>query len=289
VPRNDSTTSLDGWFGITRIHRLATRFFAGVGLPIDAIWQASDMFPAERKYPHAFCIGIDNPSDVRVLCNLDSTRRWMETTLHEFGHAVYNKGIDEQLPFLLRNPAHTFITEAVAMFFGRQSRDATWLESLAGVPQDRAVAADSEQREAQLVFIRWALLVTRFERALYRDPDADLNTLWWELSEQLQGLRRPEGWDAPDWAAKIHLACFPVYYQNYILGELLASQFQVALQDELGTDERGHGVVVQNRAVGTFFGGLFELGQSLPWQQTVRRITGQQLQAECWVGQFVAD
>ena len=31
---------------------------------------------------------------------------------------------------------------------------------------------------------------------------------------------------APDWAAKIHLAVVPVYYQNYLYGELFASQLE---------------------------------------------------------------
>ena len=28
----------------------------------------------------------------------------------------------------------------------------------------------------------------------------------------------------PDWATKIHIALYPCYYHNYLLGELLASQ-----------------------------------------------------------------
>ena len=31
---------------------------------------------------------------------------------------------------------------------------------------------------------------------------------------------------APDWAAKIHIATNPVYYHNYMLGEMMASQLQ---------------------------------------------------------------
>jgi hypothetical protein len=45
-----------------------------------------------------------------------------------------------------------------------------------------------------------------------------------ELFAEVQGLRRPAGRTAPDWATKIHLAAAPVYYQSYLLGELLASQ-----------------------------------------------------------------
>ena len=80
------------------------------------------------------------------------------------------------------------------------------------------------QRASLLVFARWVLVVTHFERELYADPDADLDTLWWDLVERFQLVRRPEGRHAPDWAAKIHLAVVPVYYQNYLYGEMFASQ-----------------------------------------------------------------
>ena len=276
VPRPVDGRKLDPWFRSQSIGRYAQSFYRGIGLPIEGIWARSDMMPRDGKYPHAFCIGIDNPDDVRVLCNLDSTARWMETTLHEFGHAVYNAGISRELPWLLREAAHTFVTEAVAMYFGRLARNKNWLAQVARVPDELAEQAESARAEAQLVFVRWALVVTRFEQAMYQDPDQDLDTLWWDQIEQLQGLRRPAGWAGSDWAAKVHIACYPAYYQNYLLGELLASQFGAVV---------GPGVV-GNREVGAFFSRLFALGQSLPWEQTVEQACGAPLSAEHWVAEF---
>ena len=40
---------------------------------------------------------------------------------------------------------------------------------------------------------------------MYGNPDQDLNKLWWDLVEKYQEIRRPEGRDAPDYAAKIHI------------------------------------------------------------------------------------
>ena len=54
---------------------------------------------------------------------------------------------------------------------------------------------------------RLAMVMTHFERALYQDPEQDLNTLWWDLVEEFQGVRRPEGRHAPDWASKISIRC----------------------------------------------------------------------------------
>ncbi len=282
VPRPNEGRTLDPWFRPQSIGRFAKGYYRGIGLPIEALWDASDLMPRDGKYPHAYCIGIDNPTDVRVLCNLDTTARWMETALHEFGHAVYNAGIDPELPFLLREPAHTFVTEAVAMFFGRLARNEDWLATVAKVPRERAAQAAARLAENQLVFARWALVVTRFEQAMYADPTADLDAVWWDLVGQLQGLRRPDGWAGGDWASKVHIACYPAYYQYYLLGELLASQFTAALA------ERGIGSTVGVAEVGAFFSELFAGGQRHRWDAAVQRLTGEKLSARHWVAEFAA-
>lgn len=285
VPRHDVGRSTDLFFTLRAIKKNTRGFYRSIGLPIDDLWTVADLLPRDGKSPHAFCIGIDNPSDVRVLCNLDATSRWMETSLHEFGHAVYNAGISEDLPWVLREAAHTFITEAVAMFFGRLPKTRPWLENVAGVPASIAAHAQAALAEAQLVFARWVLVVTNFERELYRDPRQDLESRWWELVEDIQGLRRPDGWDAPDWASKIHLACYPVYYQNYLLGELLASQFRAAIARRTGQEE-AEATYAGRPEVGAFFAGLFSDGQKQRWDDAVRSHTGWPLQPDHWVRQF---
>lgn len=286
VPRSGPSSNVDAFFTLRSIKTHTLEFYRGIGLPVDTLWRAGDLLPRDGKSPHAFCIGIDNPTDVRVLCNLDGTARWMETALHEFGHAVYNAGISPDLPWLLRDAAHTFITEAVAMFFGRMVKSAPWLEQVAGMSTAMAERAAARQREAQLVFARWAMLVTYFERAMYADPEQDLDAAWWTLAEGIQGLRRPDGWRGADWASKVHVACYPAYYQNYVLGELLASQFRAVLADRTGQSPSEEPVIARTPEVGAFFNELFGLGQRLPWARTVTMHTGAPLDARHWVEQF---
>jgi len=42
----------------------------------------------------------------------------------------------------------------------------------------------------------------RFEKAMYENPDQDLNKLWWNLVQQYQMITPPEERNAPDWASK---------------------------------------------------------------------------------------
>ena len=80
-----------------------------------------------------------------------------------------------------------------------------------------------------LIFSRWCQVMLRFEKSMYEKPEQDLNKLWWDLIEKYQLLQRPEGRDEPDYASKIHIVVAPVYYHNYMMGQLFASQVHHAI------------------------------------------------------------
>jgi peptidyl-dipeptidase A len=288
-PPHTGAVDLDAVFAGQDIEALSVRTFDGLGLDIRPILARSDMLERPGKDQHAFCTHIDRATDdVRVLCNLRPDARWMETSLHEFGHAVYDAYFAPELPYLLRAPAHTNTTEAIAMLMGRLTRDAAWLRAVRGLSADEAAAlaepARDEERVKQLVFVRWALVMTHFERALYADPRRpDLNALWWDLVERFQLVRRPPGRDAPDWAAKLHLAIAPVYYHNYALGELTASQIRAAIARAVPGGE-----LVDNPQAGDFLRDrLFALGASHPWNETLALLSGERLTPRFFAQDFV--
>ena len=215
------------------------RYFADLGHDVDAMLARSDLVSRGRgKDQHAFQLTIDRADDIRILCNIAPTPRWLETTLHELGHAVYDHGIDRGLPWLLREHSHTFTTEAVAMLHGRlRARPTSSSSGSPGVSPDvaRHPANGAAARRDLLVFAAWVQVMARFERALYADPRPDLVATWWDQVERYQRLRRPDGIGPGDWAAKIHLTVAPVYYHNYLLGQMTASQLEATIARELGT------------------------------------------------------
>lgn len=154
----------------------------------------------------------------------------MSTQLHELGHAVYDKFLDyDHTPYILREPAHTFTTEAIAMMFGRFASNPQRMQDMLIISSDeKTKIADScfrTIRLEQLIFSRWMQVMYRFEKHMYADPDQDLTTLRWDLVEKYQLLKRPpQRIGSADRASKIHIACYPCYYHNYMLGEVLASQ-----------------------------------------------------------------
>jgi peptidyl-dipeptidase A len=276
-----AAVDLDSRFADVDLEALTVRTYEGLGLDVRGIVDRSDLQPRDKKNQHAFCIDIDRAGDVRVLCNNVANERWMETMLHEFGHGVYFDRVDRSLPWLLRT-MHPLSTEGVAMLFGRLVHDPAWLRTIAGFASADVDALSTQLADARraqlLVFARWVLVMTNFERALYANPDDDLDAYWWDLVERYQQVRRPDDRNRPDWAAKIHIASAPVYYQNYLYGELVASQ----LQDALG----GHGALVDNPDTGTrLVERFFRPGASLRWDHLMEHATGTPLSA----GAFAAE
>jgi peptidyl-dipeptidase A len=273
-PPVTGAADLDAVFADRDLTALTVRTYEGLGLDVAPVVAKSDLYPREHKNQHAFCIDIDREGDVRVLCNVTASERWMETMLHEFGHGTYFAEVDRSLPWTLRS-MHSLTTEGVAMLFGRLARDPEWLTTVAGADRDdidqRAAALDDARRAQLLVFARWVLVMTNFERGLYADPDGDHDTRWWDLVERYQLVRRPPGRNAPDWAAKIHLAVTPVYYQNYLYGELVASQLDATLRRE-------HGGIVDRPAAGrALVERFFRPGAALRWDALVESATGEPL------------
>jgi len=287
APSAGGIADLDAYFRDLDPVALARDFFAGIGLPVDEVLARSDLYEREGKDQHAFCIDLDREGDVRVLCNMRPNEKWASTILHELGHAAYDRYVPRHLPFFLRTISHTLSTEAIAMYMGRLTRDPAWLREVpaATLRPGEARDVEAQQRAAMLVSTRWMLVMAYFERELYRDPDrADLNGLWWDLVERLQLIRRPEGRDAPDWASKIHLSLSPVYYHNYLLGELMASQISAAARRGVpeGRSIAGHpqvGAFLRER--------IFGPGASLDWNELLVHATGEPLSPRSFVEEFV--
>jgi peptidyl-dipeptidase A len=255
---------------------LARRTFDGIGLETGPILERSDLFPRDGKSQHAFCIDIDREGDVRVLANVEHDSYWADTMLHELGHGVFDLGFDRSLPWLLRE-AHLTVTEAIAIMMGALAQESSWLRDVAGLDAREAAALDvglRHRRAAEsLVFVRWVLVITNFERALYADPETDLSRVWWELVSRHQLLTPPEGRHEPDWAAKIHVASAPVYYHTYLYGRLVATQLRAALERDAG------GLVGRSEAGDFLAERVFRPGQSIRWDQLVEQATGERLTA----------
>jgi len=280
-----SALNYDTLFAGRDLVQLALQTYDGLGMEVRPILDRSDLFEREGKDQHAFCTHIDREGDVRILCNLKPTLRWMETLLHELGHAAYDAYIPKNLHWVLRSFPHILTTEAMAMLMGALTLDPEWHQQMLGAsPQDAAHIGDISARRfrlEELIFARWVMVVVNFERLMYEDPSRDLNRLWWELVEKYQLLKKPEGRETmPDWATKYHIALAPAYYQNYLLGRMMSLQWTDWLQ-------RNVGGIVGRPAAGEFFRErIFAPGSTLHWNDALEHATGEKLNPDYFVRKF---
>src|SRR5262249_33557090 len=120
------------------------------------------------------------------------------------------------------------------------------------------------RRTHVLLFARWVLVMTHFERGLYANPDGPHDERWWDLVERYQLVHRPDQRHAADWAAKIHIAAAPVYYHNYLYGELVASQLTAAFGGLVNDPDGGRALAKK----------LFAPGATRSWNRLLEDASG---------------
>jgi len=279
------TQELDQLVAGVDISKASVDFYRNMGIDVSPILARSDMFERPGKNQHAFCINIDRTGDVRTLNNVTDSMRWLETVLHELGHAIYELGFDPHLPWLLREPPHMIPTEAMALFAGRQAYRYDSLGRLVGSEADKEALrrkAELSLRRRELIFSRWVLVMTAFESELYRNPTQDLNSLWWQLVEKYQKIHPPKNRQGKwDWATKYHIGLAPVYYFSYLLGEMFASAIQESLAIEAGSS------ALSSEKAGRFLKDkLFQPGNKMSWSELIAHVTGKPLNSDAWIREF---
>jgi peptidyl-dipeptidase A len=277
---------LDKFYENTDLIEKANLFYNGIGLSVDNILMASDLFPAAKKSQLGFTSDIDREGDIRILLNLDKSHYSMSSLLYECGFAAYYKNIDRSLPYILREAPQFFIIDAIATFMSNFAANPVWIRDILQVPEEELEhvkkVSGKYLRLEKFVFSRWAQVMYRFEKEMYANPDQDLNALWWQLVEKYQLINRPVMRHSSDWATKTHIATQPCTYYQYMLGELVAAQIQVYINSEVLKSEDGCMLdCVNNPIIGDYFKKMFyNKGALYNYNELLKNATGEELSAD---------
>lgn len=267
----------------------ATKFYDSLGLDVRSILEKSDLYEKPKKYQHACCLDMDREGDVRIVQSTKNDENWMNTTLHELGHGIYSKYNDFTLPFLLKGEAHIFTTEAIALLFGRNSKNTSFIKKYCNVEEKVAEKISEiitkQLKLRELVFFRWSRVMLNFERELYKNPEQNLNELWWKIVKEYQYINFSR--DKPDWASKIHIVSAPVYYHNYILGELLASQIKNYLINNIIKQKDEENTYLEDKKVGEYLKKeIFMPGKKYKWDELIEKATKEKLTPRYFIEEF---
>lgn len=272
---------------------LSKKYYHSLDMDPEKIIARSDLYERNGKSPHAFETCIDREQDIRVLCNVKPNGAWMDTVNHELGHGLYDQHIDPSLPYLLRTPAHILTTEGFAMFMGEMTRTPDFLAQVVGLKGEKldkySRASWRLLRSERLIFSRWTQTMLHFEKEMYANPDQDLNKLWWDLKAKYQLQAPPIDMGGQDYGAKMHIVGAPVYYHNYMMGDLFASQLYaymakqiMHIDDPLQTSLYGHpqaGEYLRER--------VFARGNRTDWKKMCQEVTGEPLSPKAFAKLFL--
>lgn len=287
--QNIENVDLDKYIKDKSVEKIVDNFYKGLGLDLGEMLARSDLYGRDKKYQHAYCIDMNKEGDVRTMTSLQNNSSWLETLLHECGHGSYSLYIDRKLPWILREEAHIFTTEAIAEMMESVCTNPEWLQKTLEIPEEEVKKWEhtlrTQRKMRLLIFCRWCEVMLHFEHELYANPDQDLNKLWYDYVEKYQHLQRIPGRDKADWAAKIHLASVPCYYHNYMLGELMASQLlHYMAKNILHEDDIRKVTFYNQKEIGEYLRTkIYAPGKSLRWDDLLKNATGETLNPKYFV------
>lgn len=266
--------------------RYGEGFFTSLGfetLP-ETFWERSLFVkPADHEVVcHASAWDIDARKDVRLKMCIQINEVDFQTVHHELGHNYYQMAYAGQ-PYLFQNSAnegfHEAIGDAVAL-----SVTPEYLKQLGLIERVPDASADTglllKSALAKVSFLPFGYLVDQWRWKVFSGEvgPGDYNKAWWDLRTKYQGIAPPSARSEQDFdaGAKYHVAA-NTPYARYFLAAILQFQFHRAMCRQAGFQGPLHRCsVYNNREVGARLKKMLEMGQSRPWPEALKELTGEE-------------
>jgi len=264
--------------------RTGERFFMSLGLPAlpETFWERSMLVkPRDREVVcHASAWDVDYLDDIRLKMCIKTDGEDFVTVHHELGHNYYQRAYKNQTP-LFRDSANDGFHEALGDTLALSITPA-YLAKIGFLPSEPKDANDVDlllRRALEKVsFLPFGLMVDQWRWQVFSGkvtPD-HYNQAWWDLARKYQGIAPPVARSEKDFdpGAKYHVAA-NVPYARYFLAHLLQFQFHRALSEAAGqTGPLHRRTIYGSKAAGERLNAMMEMGQSKPWPEALKAMTG---------------
>lgn len=221
------------------------------------------------------CFAIRIPTDVRIVSNPRDGHRFYSTLFHEYGHALHACFVKQRY-YALKRDVGCF-SEGMATILQRFTSDPDWLCVNTSLTNEEITRFVKAAKASLLLRLRKLMALTTFEFQAYENSEQDLNKLW--SRTQARYLLVSEN-ETPQWAAQSIYTTHPIYFQNYILAEMIAAQTIQHLKEE-------YNEILNNAKIAEFLiQNYYGPGSSVDWPEKVKRATGRKLGAEALVRQL---
>ena len=268
-----------------RMNQRAEDFYVSLGMPKlpESFWTKTQFIkPRDRDVVcHASAWDMNMAGDVRTKMCTKPNEEDFTTIYHELGHVYYYLAYNGRPP-LFQNGAHDGFHEAIGDTIVL-SMTPQYLQSIGLVgeqqqTQESLVNSQMRMALAKVSFLPFGLMIDRWRWGVFDGSitPENYNSAWWSLKAQYQGVApaTARGEDFFDAGAKYHVPG-NTPYTRYFLSHVLQFQFYKALCDASGhTGPLYECSFYGNKAAGEKFWAMLEKGNSQPWQQTLKELTG---------------
>ncbi|HSU18728.1 MAG TPA: M2 family metallopeptidase [Acidobacteriaceae bacterium] len=259
-------------------------FFVSLGFPKlpDTFWQRSQfVHPRDEEVVcHASAWDVDQVDDLRVKMCVQVNADYFTTVHHELGHNFYQRAYNKQ-PVIFRGGAndgfHEAIGDSIALsitpdYLKQLKLIDTVPPAEADIPLQLRTALD------KVAFLPFALALDKWRWEVFSGEikPADYNKAWWALREKYQGVAPPVERTEGDFdpGAKNHIPT-NVPYARYFLARIYQFQFYKAMCDASGyKGPLNRCSFYGSKPAGDKLNAMLQVGQSQPWQVTLKQMTG---------------
>lgn len=217
------------------------RFFADLGADPVALGIVFDLAPRAGKSPLAYSDFLARGRLLgsawrRPLARVVGTYAEgglfaLNELVHETGHAVHVSAIHTRPAFM--DWPDTLFTEAFADVPSWSVYEPAWQRRYLGAAAPEAASLRALYANVMLD-VAWSL----FELRLLRDPAADPNAVWTDITHRYLHITPHPEW--PWWAMRVQLAGSPGYMVNYGLGAVLTAAMRERVAGAIGPFDSGN-------------------------------------------------
>jgi len=264
--------------------RYGEGFFTSMGFqPLPASFWERSLFtkPQDRDVVcHASAWDLDWENDLRSKMCIEITAEDFSTIHHELGHNFYQRAYNH-LPFLFRDSANDGFHEAVGDTLAL-SITPKYLVDLGFLQEEPDPSKDIglllNLALDKVAFLPFGLLIDQWRWKVFSGeigPD-EYNAGWWALVEKYQGVTSPVPRSEADFDAgsKYHVPA-NVPYTRYFLADILQFQFFRSLAADAGNEgPLNRASIYGGKQAGTKLNEMLAMGQSKPWPQALKAVTG---------------
>lgn len=236
----EASRALDSLPSREALQPVVQRYFEDLGADPRRLRVAYDLEPRAGKAPVAYTDfirigrlveGAWRPAKVRVSASVERGGLFTAGELvHETGHAVHLMAIRARPAYFWPD---AFFGEVFGEVVASSVYEPAWQRKYLGRSVCRS-AGVRERYSLVMLDMAWSL----FEIRMLRDPQADPNRVWTEITSHYLGIAPHPEWSW--WATRVQLVSSPGYMANYGVGALLTAELRARIRSSIGPFDAGN-------------------------------------------------